>query len=113
VNAVIPPDRRHLAAMLRVHAHSAALFGIASRRDLIEYIGIAEDTIEQQAAMLHADAAELANRHRVRRELVDSIDGLAAENASLRLLVAEAIDAGANNDGEAITLIRAALKGTS
>jgi len=121
--ADLPPNRAHLAAMLKVFALSPTHFGHAARRELIEYIGIAEDAIEHQAAMLHADAAELANRHRVRRELVDSIDGLAADNARLKaqnVALAElakkaldALDAGQQDDGEAISIIRAALEGTS
>lgn len=127
MTAAIPPDRKHLAAMLRVHAHAATLFSAASKRDLIQYLQIAEDTIEQQAIWLAADGAEFDRRAAVRRtqgevigELGRRCDDLHAQNSrlnaqivSLHHLVEAALDAGQQDDGEAIGIIRAALEGTS
>jgi hypothetical protein len=50
--------------MLRVFAHSDYHFGHSARRELLAYIKICEDTIEQQAAMLRADITDLTSHQR-------------------------------------------------
>jgi hypothetical protein len=103
MTANIPPDRTHLAAMLKVFARSAAHFGVSARRELLEYIGICEDTIEAQAAMLRADLTDLVTARRLK-----------AENATLRQLVEAALVAGQIDDGgESASIIREALERTS
>lgn len=93
------PSRAQLAAQLKTLGRNPSFAMWARQRPtLVQYVDIAEDTIREQANMLAADAAELANRNRVRRELVDSIDGLVqdiarleAQNTALRELVIEAM----------------------
>lgn len=118
--ADIPPNRAHLAAMLKVFALSPAHFGIPARRELLEYIAIAEDTIVEQSRQMSEDAAEVDRRRaliRVEREVIAHIgrecDRLKTQNASLHELIEAAITAGQQDDGEAISIIRAALEGTS
>lgn len=96
--AVPPPSRPHLAAMLRVFAHSDYHFGRSARTQLLAYIKICEDTIEQQAAMLRADLTELDDARRSRHHwgevagnLTLQCDRLKAENASLRALADAAL----------------------
>jgi hypothetical protein len=115
-----PPDRKHLAAMMRVFARSGAYFGNTARHDLFEYVSIAEDTIEAQADMLRADLTELTSHRRGRAEDAETNgalrlerDRLKTEIEALRDLLEEAIDAGAwHDDGEAINIVREALERT-
>ncbi len=116
-----PTNRARLAGLLRTVARPGNhLIGSNGKRHLLAYIDVAEDTIEQQAAMLAADAAELANRSRVRRLLVDSIEELThdigcltTENASLRRLAAAAVNAAQLGDRVSINTIREALEKTT
>ncbi len=116
------PSRAQLATQLKTLARNPSFAAWARQRPtLVDYIDTAEDTIREQARMLIADAAELANRNRIRRELVDSIDGLVqdgerlkAENASLRRLAEAALIAGqADDNGAATDIIRQALERTA
>jgi hypothetical protein len=104
--ADIPPDRPHLAAMLRVFAHSPGPFGHRARLELLDYLAIAEDTIKAQSAMLTADLTD-------RGVHLAEIDRLKTENASLRTLAEAALVAGQLNDETAITTIRDALEKTA
>ncbi|HEX7173504.1 MAG TPA: hypothetical protein VF365_12970 [Candidatus Limnocylindria bacterium] len=117
--AIPPPDRKHRAAMLRVFARSESFFGEKSRRELLDYIRIAEDTIEAQAAMLRADLTDLQTARRRRAEvgqvandLGHQCDRLKAENAKLRQLVEAALTAAKFADPEALDIIRQALERT-
>jgi hypothetical protein len=62
--------------------------GSESRRRVVEYIDIAEDTIEQQAGMLLADTAEIATQCAGFGVELDAlgqeVERLKAENATLR-----------------------------
>lgn len=118
--ADLPPNRAHLAAMLKVFALSPAHFGIPARRELLEYIAIAEDTIEQQAIWLKADGAEFDRRAAARRtqgEVVYALgrecDRLKTENTSLRELAEAALVAGQTHDLISMTTIRLALEKSS
>jgi hypothetical protein len=116
------PARERLAKTLlaRVHGDYGPTAYVPNT-ELYTYVTAAEDTIEQQAAMLAADTETLAIE-RGRRQAVNGMlgalgrqcDRLKAENALLRHLVEEAIAAGAwHGDGEAITTIRTALEATT
>jgi len=75
-----PTNRASLGRLLRILATAnpdIPDIGTASKRRVVEYIDLAEAVIEDQGAMLYADAAEMANRSRI-------IDDLRAENATLR-----------------------------
>lgn len=120
------PARVHLAKTLLAHTHGGRGYDVyVPRAVLYRYVTAAEDTIEQQAKMLTDDADNLdqdrAARAKVERlaahadrEARAEIGRLRTENASLRELVLEAIDAALAGDGEAIaTARRAALERTA
>jgi hypothetical protein len=115
-----PPNRKHLAAMLKVFARSGSYFGIPARTELIQYVEICEDTIEHQAAMLAADGAELANRSRIRRdqdqviaELGRECDRLRSESANLRVPADAALPAGMRHDDADLRYVRQQLEQSS
>lgn len=81
--ADLPPDRPHLAAMLKAFARSAAYFGTRERRELLEYVQIAEDTITAQAGQLTADITVMGEQVRASQDQAAEIDRLKAENARL------------------------------
>jgi hypothetical protein len=118
--AAAPPDRAHLAAMLKVFARSSSYFGSKARVNLLEYIHIAEDTIEAQAAMLRADLTELASHRRGRAEdaqansaLRTECDRLTANNAQLHTLTLAALTAAGVCGTHAAETIRQALERTA
>lgn len=119
-DADAPPDRKHLAAMLKVFARSGAYFGTRERQELLEYVEIAEDTITAQARMLAADTEELLRRAQVRRDqgqiigdLGRECDRLKAENARLRALADAALIAGQLRNDADLRLVRQALEKTA
>ena len=114
-----PPNRRHLAAMLKVFARSPGHFGIPARRELLAYIDLAEDTIEAQATMLRADLTELTNHRRGRAEDAETNaalrgirDRLCADAAALRTLARAALLASGVCEADAAETIRRALEHT-
>lgn len=103
----VPPDRAHLAAMLRVLAGTRhTILRQTDRKTLAEYVDIAEDTIAAQARMLVADVAALARSADVR----DENASLRERNAILRKIARQAVAAALDDDVEAIRLIRADLE---
>lgn len=118
--ADIPPNRKHLAAMLRLFARTGAYFGHSARLELLEYIDIAEDTIAEQSKWLAEDAADMDQRtaaRRVQGEVVFALgrecDRLKTQNASLRQLAEAALVAGQTFDVVSMTTIRLVLEKTS
>lgn len=115
-----PPNRRRLASILRViAAPEHPPIGPYGKRHLLDYINIAEDTIEQQAAAMRTDAEDLAERALIRRdqsEIIHSlgrqVDRLRIEVATLRQLADAALIAGARRNDADLNYVRQQLEMT-
>lgn len=104
------PKRIQLARVfngLVRHCHGSAVQ--VPKSDLHTYVTLAEDTITQQAKMLADDTDDLGRL----RQLQHQNTHLLANNATLRHMLTEVIDAGARGDLEGLAIARTALDRTS
>jgi DNA repair ATPase RecN len=85
-----PPNRAQLAGLLRVlTAPGGHQIGSQGKKAVREYVAVAEDTIEAQAAMLRADLTDLDTARRREHELEVVIEAMSRQCDRLKADVAE------------------------